>query len=245
MISQSRTRLAAAVLVASLIPACAARQENLASLGPEELYGRAQAAYEEREWDLAQRILEYFVGEHVAHPSAPDARMLLGDVFFTRRDFPTAATHYQRLLLDFPSNPRALEARFKICDAYYRLSPRPPLDQQYTRSALDHCELIAESFAGTQEATDAATRVAELRNKLAKKAYDNGVFYFRRGAFDAAVVYLDQVLTEFPATPSAPAALGQLIETYERMGYVEDAAAARERLRREYPESAEAQELPS
>jgi hypothetical protein len=53
------------------------------------------------------------------------------------------------------------------------------------------------------------------------------------------------VLAEFPDTPSAPAALAQLIETYERIGYVEDAAAARDRLRQEYPESMEAQELPS
>jgi outer membrane protein assembly factor BamD (BamD/ComL family) len=57
------------------------------------------------------------------------------------------------------------------------------------------------------------------------------------------VVYFEEVVTEYPDTTIAPGALEQLVETYSRLGYVEDAEDARERLLREYPQSPEAQAM--
>lgn len=240
--SRSFFQLLAAVFV--LISAgCSTHRQNLAELPADSMYIEAQVAFENRDWDLASRLLEFFVSEYIAHPEAPNARMMLGDVSIARREYAIAATHYQRLLQDFPSNPRALEARFKICDAYVKLSPRPQLDQEFTYAALQHCESVAQNFPGTTEGQQAAAYVIELTEKLARKAYDNGFFYFRRGAYDAAIVYFQQVLAEYPFSEMAPTALARLIETFERIGYVEDAAEARERLLRDYPDSEEAREI--
>ncbi len=222
---------------------CSARQQSLAELAPDAMYEEAERAFESRDYDLAARLLEFFVSEHIGHPRAPDARMLLGDLRQARREYAIAATHYQRLVQDFPTNPRALEARFKICESYHHLSPRPALDQEFTLAALDHCQSVMNSFPGTSEGERAAELVTELRNKLAQKAYENGLFYFRRGANDAAVVYFERVLADYPFSAVAPTALARMIEAFERIGYVEDAEEARERLLRDYPDSAEAGEL--
>lgn len=244
MTRNSRRLVQAVVAFFVLISAgCLARQQNLSELTPDAMYVAAQEAFEERDWDLASRLLEFFVSEHIGHPEAPNARIMLGDVSFARRDYAIAATHYQRLLQDFPSHPRALEARFKICDSYYQLSPPPQLDQEFTYAALQHCESVADNFPGSSEAAQAEVHIVDLYNKLAQKAFDNGFFYFRRGAYDAAVVYFQQVLSEYPLADVAPSALARLIETFERIGYVEDAAEARERLLRDYPESEEAREI--
>ena len=140
-------------------------------------------------------------------------------------------------------HPRALEARFQTCEAYYRLSPRPALDQEYTVSAMIHCQSIPEYYPGTEYAEQAQEYVVELRGKLAQKAYETGMFYFRRRAYDSAGVDFEDVVDQYADTPAAPAALGQLVETYTRIGYVEDAEEARERLLEEYPQSPEAQQV--
>lgn len=155
----------------------------------------------------------------------------------------TAIMHFQRLVNDFPSSPLQLDARFGICEAYNDLSPRPPLDQEYTRSALLHCESVSQYYPDTEQAATAASYVNALRHKLAQKLYDAGVYYRQRRAYDAAVVYLEDVVTEYPQTSIAPAALAQLVEIYRVMGYVEDSESARQRLLTAYPDSPQAQGL--
>lgn len=231
-----------ASLIATL-PACGARQVDPATLAPDTLYTRAEAAYQGRNFTRAIPLLDAFVQNHLGDPRAPEARMMLGRAHMEKREYVTAATHFQRLLEDFPSSPRGLEARFAICDAYYQLSPRPQLDQEYTDAAIAHCESVATGFQGTPEAERAAGYLGQLREKLAEKSYQTGLFYQKRKAYDAAVIYFTEVLTNFPRSAVAPAALGELISTYTTLGYKEEATESRERLLREYPESEAARTL--
>jgi outer membrane protein assembly factor BamD (BamD/ComL family) len=82
-----------------------------------------------------------------------------------------------------------------------------------------------------------------MRSKLAQKAYENGMFYFRRRAYDAAVVYFEDAVTRFPDTHFAPTALLRMYESYQRIGYTEEAAEVRARLLRDYAASPEARGL--
>jgi outer membrane protein assembly factor BamD len=238
-------RAAALALTALTLSGCFSRQQNPATLGPDELWARATTAFEARNFGRASQLYEVFVQMHHGDPRAPEARLNLGTSHRERRDYLTAATHFQRLLNDFPQSPLGLAARMGICESYYNLSPRPALDQEYTYSAILYCESVASYYPGTDPASRATAYVAEMRLKLARKAYDTGMFYVRRRAYDSAIVYFQQVVDEFPQTQLAPAALLQMAETFTVQGYVEDAQEARERLRRDYPNSPEAQGLPA
>jgi outer membrane protein assembly factor BamD len=226
-----------------VLSGCFARQQNPALLEPDDLHARAEAAFQARNFGRAAELYEVFVLHHHGDPRAPEARLNLGTAYQERREYVTAATHFQRLITDFPQSPLGLAARMGICESYYRLSPRPALDQEYTVSGILHCESVAQYYPGTDPALRATGYVTEMRMTLARKAYETGMFYLRRRAFDAAVVYFQQVVDQFPQTELAPAALLQMAETYTRQGYVEDAQEARERLLRDYPTSPEAQGL--
>lgn len=236
-------RFLLALLSLFVLGACAAREPRIAQLGPDALYEQGMAAYEARQYARAIPLLERFAQFHLGDERVPEARLALGRAHMARREHITAAGEFQRLVTDFPTHPVAREARFGICEAYFSLSPRAPLDQEYTRAAVAHCESVAGLYPNTPEAEQAREFVSEARHKLARKAYENGLFYFRRRAYDAAVVYFTDVVEQYPDTTLAPAALLQLVETYTRIGYAEEADEARERLLREYPESPEARSL--
>jgi outer membrane protein assembly factor BamD len=230
-------------LLILVLVGCGARGDNINLLTPDDLYAQGAEQFEAGNYERAIVLLERFTSSFLGDPRVPEARMLLGDAHMARREYPTAAAHYQRLISDFPSHPRGREARYRICEAYVHLSPPPQLDQEYTIQALLHCESVAEYYPGTEEGEQALAHVEALRHKLAKKALDAGMHYFRRRAYDAAVVYFEDVVAQFPDTPLAPEALERLVETYGRMGYVEDAEEAQERLLRDYPQSPEAQAM--
>lgn len=231
------------VLLVLLLAGCSGNRLNPARMSADELFETAAGYYQAGNLGRALPLLESFVQLHFGDPRSPDARLWLGQGYERRRQWITAAAHFQRLVEDYPSSPHALTARFGICHAYWRLSPKPELDQAYTYSGIAHCESVSTLYPDTEEGQRAAEYLQEMRDKLAEKVYDAGAHYMRRRAYDAAVIYFRQVLDNFPQSRFVPMALGSMVKSYRAMGYVEEAEVHEERLLQEFPDSPEAQEV--
>jgi outer membrane protein assembly factor BamD len=212
-------------------------------LGPDGLFERALAELHAERWSEAIRAFERLTLEHPTHPRIQEARFRLGEAYMGRGEHITAAGEFARLASDFPNGPWADDARFKVCESYYELSPRAQLDQQYTRAAIEHCQSLIAYYPTSDYVPRAQELIVELREKLAEKAFLGGDFYFRRRAFDSAIIYFESVVAEYPGTATAPRALLRLAEVYQRLGYEEELLETQERLQREYPNSAEAQQV--
>lgn len=238
-------RLGALCAVLVVLTGCSSRRVNPAALTPDDLYARAVAEYESGDYGTASEFLQVFVQQHLGDPRVPEALMMLGRALQARGDYIMAATYFQRIPTDHPGSPLNLEARFEVCESYVALSPRPQLDQEYTRAALLHCGSVASNFQGSEEATTAAEHARRMEERLAEKDYLTAEFYQKRRAYDAAREYYAFVLAGYPTTTFAPKSLSRLIEVFDIIGWEEEAAEARERLRREYPESIEVQSTQS
>jgi len=194
-------------------------------------------------WTQAQRALETFIFQFPTHARYQEARYRLAEMYFEKKEYITAASEYNRLANDFPQGEWADDSRFAVCDAYFRLSPDPELDQEYTRNALDYCLVVLNYYPDTDFAARAQAMLTEMRNKLADKVLLNGEFYFKRKVYDSGIIYFNDVLELYPMTPAAAKALLRLYETYEKIGYTEEANETKDRLLRDYPDSPEAQKL--
>lgn len=233
----------AVLLAASLAAGACGRKSAPTPVSPDVVLQRARAAYDARKMGRAITLFQQFLSLAPGDPRVPEATYLLARARLVRGEEVTAASDFLRIITDFPSDTLARASRMGLCDAYRRLSPAPALDQEYTRAAIRDCGSYAELYPGTPEAAQAQAAVAEMQAKLASKAYQNGIFYFRRKAYDAAVIYFTQAVDDYPRTPVAPAALLKLVQSYAAMGYAEERDTAKQRLQREYPRSAEARSL--
>lgn len=200
-------------------------------------------AINHRKWSNAIAIFDRFIIQYPNHPRNQEARFRLAQSHFGKREYITAATEYARLAGDFPASPYADDARFGVCESYARLSPRPALDQEYTRAAIDHCQSLETYYPTSEFVPQAREILTSMTNKLAEKTYEAGDFYMKRGLVDSAILYFDATVEEYPASLWAPKALLRLYEAYTRLSYKEEADAARARLLRDYPSSAEAKQL--
>lgn len=236
----SRTRSIGWIALAALGAACASTPPRYDQMAAEELLNLSLAEIEDEDWDEATRALEQFIFQYPTHPRYQEARLLLGQIYFDRGEYITAASEFSRLATDFPSSPLADDARFKVCESYYELSPRAVLDQEYTIGAIDHCQSLLAYYPDSEYADRARTMIAELQTKLAEKLFRAGEHYFNRDAFDPAIKYYEEVLDRYADTDIAPRALFRLYETYVELGYEEEAQEARERLLSEFPTSEEA-----
>ena len=181
--------------------------------------------------------------QYPTHERYQEARFRLARVYFDREEFITAANEYARLASDFPGGQYSEESRFKVCESYYELSPAPQLDQEYTRGAITHCESLLAYYPNTEFAERARTMVTELTDKLADKMYLAADHYFKRGAYDSAIQYFDDLLERFPTSAAAPRSLLRLYQAYGEIGYEEEAREVRERLLRDFPDSEAARSI--
>jgi outer membrane protein assembly factor BamD len=213
-------------------------------LTPETAYQRGMAAYEAKRYGRAAELLQAWADASAGDPRLPQGLFSLGRARMQTGDYLLAASTLMRVVTDYPTSPQQEEARFGVCEAYYQLSPRIALDQENTQTALLYCGSYAEYYPTTARSDRARRWVAEMRDKLARKSFDAGMWYYRRGAYDAAVIYFQRAAAEYPDTPTAPLAILQMALAYDRVGYKEEAQEARARLRENYPQSAEARSLP-
>jgi outer membrane protein assembly factor BamD len=224
---------------------CAARSQPIQQLSPDQLFERGQTLLNDRKWTDAIAAFEQFVLQYPTHPRAQEARFRLGEGYFGKKEFITAGNEFSRLAGDYPAGPYADDARFKVCESYYRLSPKTQLDQQYTRAAYDHCQSLVSYFPQSEFVERARTMMVDLRNKLAEKEFQAGEFYFKRNAFDSAIIYYEATVRDYGESAQAPRALARLITVYQNLGYKEEEEEARQRLLKDYPASPEARAIQS
>jgi outer membrane protein assembly factor BamD len=210
----------------------------------DEYYRLGLEKFERRDWRGSIQALQRFLFEDPGHQKVDSAQLLIGESYYNQKQYLTAAGEFLRLAQNRPAGQLADDARYRACQSYYNLSPRPELDQEYTEEAIDQCRAVALLYPGSPYASEAALRVKELTDKLARKHYLNAVYYIKRRAYDSAIVYLEYLLETYRGAAVEPEALLKLYETYTKLGYVDEAEETRGRLLSEYPDSPEASKVP-
>src|SRR5438552_1726104 len=85
--------------------------------------------------------------------------------------------------------------------------------------APDPVDELAGRYPGTDAAARAQMHVQQLREWFSQKDYKNGMFYFRRRAYDSAIIYFKDVIATYPGTSRVPDALMRLVDSYRVIGY--------------------------
>ena len=193
------------VTAAAFISGCGSG-EQAATLTVDERFARAKALFDKEDYLDAINEFTIITLQYQGSQHAADAQFYLGDCRYKRGEYLLAAFEYGVLKRSYPASPRVPEAQYKLAMSYYQLSPRPALDQQYTRKAIDEFQSFVEYYPSNQLAADAEARIKELDGKLARKLYDAARQYVVLERYNAALRYFDDVIDQYHDTDWAPLA---------------------------------------
>jgi outer membrane protein assembly factor BamD len=189
---------------------------------------------------IAFRRLSYELGP--TQPEMAEAQYDLAECAFQTGDRVQAAHDFRQLADQFPGSAYAPLGLLRAGDANLRLWRDPELDASYGESALAVYQELAGRYPGTDAAARAQLHVQQLREWFADKAYKNGMFYFRRRAYDSAVIYYKDVVANYQGTARVPDALMRLVEAYRAIGYGDELKETCGTLRKYYPQTARLKE---
>ncbi len=185
---------------------------------------------------VAFRRLSYELGP--TQPEMAEVQYDLAECAFQSGDRVQAAHDFRQLADQFPGSPYAPLGLLRAGDSNLRLWRDPELDASYGESALAIYQELAGRYPGTDAAARAQVHVQQLREWFAEKAYRNGMFYFRRRAYDSAVIYYKDVVANYQGTARVPDALLRLVEAYRAIGYADELKETCGTLRKFYPRTA-------
>lgn len=205
--------------------------------GAEELYAEAQRALNARNYSNAielyrQLSVRFPFGRH-----AEQAQLDMAYAMFRAGQSERAITTLDRFIRTYPTHPNVDYAWYLKGLVHYeqsmgflrRLFPDQIVDrdQQSARLAFsDFRELIAR-YPQSRYVADARQRMVFLRNIMAEFEVEVGEYYFRRGAYIAALNRARFTIENFPGAPANINALELMERSFNRLELRELAADTR------------------
>jgi outer membrane protein assembly factor BamD len=177
-------------------------------------FEQGRNAYLKGEYTEAIRLFEEVRIMGPGSPLARDATFLQAMSRFQQGTYAASANDFKTVRKNFASSPVAERAQYMVGESYYRLSPRPELDQSYSLYAVPEFQSFLRDFPNAPQSLrdSAQMRIKELRNKLARKVFLSGELYTKMEEPKSALVYFERVLDQYYDTDSAPEAQLRIAE---------------------------------
>lgn len=236
------TRTTALLGLTALAAACASASK-FEGMDAEAIYRLGQEKYESEDYSDASEAFDRILLTFPGYAQIAEVAFLYAESEYRAGRYISSAAEYTRFLGDYPAHPRAPEAAVGVCRSNEALSPHSQRDQTFTEQAVTVCTNVARDYQGSEFGAEAERIALEMREKLAKKIWDEARYYQKRGIPFAAITYFEWVLEDYPGTTFAPKSLVGIIEAYTDIGYEDEIASARNRLLTEYPDSPEAKAI--
>jgi outer membrane protein assembly factor BamD len=169
--------------------------------------------------------------------------MYLARAYFNKGEYITSVSEFTRVLDRHPGHPLAPEASLGICQSFVAQSPHVQRDQTFTIQAWNSCQNTLTDFRGTEVAAEAESFRDQMEGQLAEKIFIAGDFYYRRGLYHSGIIYFNDLLSQYPRSQWASQGLLRLHQSYLGLEWDTEAEEVKQRLLREFPESAAAKEI--
>lgn len=210
------------------------------------LYSAGVTAFEKRKWNDAINAFERLTLDLPTRDTLlPRSHWYLGQARLRNRERLLAAQAFTRLAESFPDDTLADRSMYMAGHSYALSWRRPQLDPQYAILAQTQYRLLTSVYPTSPWADSARRQLRRLDEMFAAKDYQTALHYIRRKAYDSAVIYLRDVIENWPNTDQARLAMLRLVEVYRlpAMNYREDAEEVCAALRAGFPTDPEVLQL--
>jgi outer membrane protein assembly factor BamD len=229
----------ALVLVAACRPELQLKQYTT----NEALYRASLGEFEHGRWDNAVTGFDKLTTDLPARDTLlPRSYWYLAEAHQHLSEYLLAAQSFNRLVESFPDVSLADRSALEAARSYRQLWRKPELDANYGETALATYNTLLALYPTSTLVATARREIADLEDWFARKSFNAGVYYMKRKAYDSANIYFRDVLTRWPSTPTARNAGLDLVESYLKIQYRDDAASVCSQLRKQFGSDREVRE---
>lgn len=180
-----------------LLPGCSSSKYTTENIDADDRFARGKQKFDKGDYLKAIEEFQLVALQFQGSGVADDAQFYLAESYYYRDEYILAASEYETLIRRMRSSEWVPQAQYKRAMCYYELSPRPPLEQSYTRKAVDSFQEFIEYNPTDSLVIEAEAKIRELNDKMALKKYDTGRLYMRLEYYKSAQIVFEALLEQY------------------------------------------------
>jgi outer membrane protein assembly factor BamD len=243
-------RILAFFLLASALAGCGLFPEQIdetTGWSANKLYARAKEAMADDNYTQAVQYFEKLEARYPFGPYAQQAQLEIAYAYYKDNEPVSAIAACDRFIKLHPNHPHVdyayylkglanfVEDRSLLASIGDQdMSERDP---RAAREAFEAFKELASRFPDSKYTPDAVARMKYLVNALASHEVHVGRYYYRRGAYIAAVNRSKYVLEHYQQTPAVEEALALMAQSYDKLGMADLRDDSLRVLAKNYPKS--------
>ncbi len=193
-------RLYTVLIILLLVSSCGEYEKLLKSTDYEVKKQKAKEYYDQGQYVKTTELLTQIIPRYRATEEAEELNWMNAQAYYGMKDFFSAGTNFKSFIDQFPFGKHAEEANFMAAMCDYKIAPRPELDQDNTKNALEGFNIFINRFPSSSRVEEAKKMAKELQEKLVEKSYLSARLYYDMKQYKSAVTALNNSLKEYSET---------------------------------------------
>lgn len=185
------------IVFSFLLSSCGEYSKILKSTDYDLKKAKVREYFEAGKYARTSELLNQILPRFKATEEAEELNWLNAQSSFLMKDYIMAGTYFRSLVEQYPFGKYTEEATFMIAKCDYLISPRPSLDQESTRNAIEGFTLFINKYGASPLVEESKLLINELKEKLVEKSYINARLYYDMSKYKAAIVALNNSLKEY------------------------------------------------
>jgi outer membrane protein assembly factor BamD len=168
-----------------------------------------------------------------------DIMLRIADTYYGDEKYSEAQVEYQAFLNFHPVHRDAPYAQYQIGMCSYQDLTTIDRDPSVPQATLREFQKLLERYPGSPYEAEAKKHIAECRDRLAAYELYVGRFYYKKGSYQAAIGRLENLVKDYPGSPSEQDALYYAGLSYYERGDRDKALRTFSNLTTRYPSQAQ------
>ncbi len=218
------------LVVSIFLYSCSSNEEKVSVIGDGELEVQMIEAYKEGMKELEKGDVIYaarkFNEAELLYPQsawASKSILMSAYAYYSQNYYERSISELERFISKYPNHKNSDYAYFLLAMNYYENIVDEKKDLEPLLLSKQKFEYIVKNYPNTDFAQDATYKIGLIQDVLASKEIYIGKYYLKRKKWVAAINRFKTVISDYETTVYVEEALHRLVETYYKIGLVEEA----------------------
>jgi outer membrane protein assembly factor BamD len=246
------TRVLIVTCAALALSGCLFKKNKEPVSGAQEFYDKAYKALQKDDYQTSIELYEVLEARFPFSAQAKQGQLDLISAHYKNREPESVIDSARQFERENPSHPRVDYAIYMRGMALFSgekgtfhklfkvdLSKRPPKDARDSYSAFSE---LLRRYPNSQYTPDARQRMIFLRNRVAEHENHIATYYYKRGAYAAAISRAGYAVQVFDGAPTTSNSLQIMANSYRKLGMYDLARDTEVVLENSFPEMVQARQ---